>query len=182
MLRAKHHYQTLIDLFNHCFALDYNTRLIKGEAEPIYLPQDENTSHHSIIFAHGFFSSALHECAHWFIAGAQRRQLVDYGYWYAPDGRTAEQQQVFEAVEVKPQALEWILSIAADYPRFRISVDNLNGESTDPEPFKQAVYQQVKQYLQTGLPARAEKFRLALSEYYGTKQQLDITHFNPAMI
>lgn len=45
--------------------------------------------------------------------GEKRRQLVDFGYWYAPDGRSAEQQELFQAVEVKPQAMEWILSPAA---------------------------------------------------------------------
>lgn len=181
MLEGKHHYQVVINLFNHCFALDYNTRLVKGEQEPIYLPQDATRSYHAIVFAHGFFSSALHECAHWFIAGEKRRQWLDYGYWYAPDGRTAEQQKLFEVVEVKPQAIEWILSVAADY-RFRVSIDNLNGAVTDPEPFKQAIYQQVQHYAKVGLPTRAERFRLALSEHYGTTKLIDLTNFDPRMI
>lgn len=171
-----HHYQQLIDIFNQCFEIEYNTRLVKGDDEPIYLPADDTRPYNAIIFAHGFFSSALHECAHWFIAGAERRKLVDFGYWYEPDGRTAEQQAVFEKVEVKPQAIEWILSVACGH-RFRVSVDNLNGEETDPTPFKQAVYQQVCDYVKHGLSERAEKFRLALADYYGTSSQLDIKQF-----
>ena len=177
MVVEKHHYQTAIDIFNRCFSIDYNTRLVKGDNEPIYLPSDANRPYHAILFAHGFFSSALHECAHWLIAGAKRRELVDFGYWYAPDGRNQSQQQVFESVEVKPQALEWILSVAADY-RFRIIVDNLNGESTDPRPFKEAVHQQVMRYINEGLSARAQTFRLALARDYNTPEQIDRASFD----
>jgi elongation factor P hydroxylase len=171
-----HHYQDLIDIFNHCFKASYNTRLVKGDDEPIYLPADENRPYHAIFFAHGFFSSALHECAHWLIAGEARRKLVDFGYWYLPDGRTAEQQARFQSVEVKPQALEWILSQAAGHP-FRVSLDNLNGETNDTEHFKRAVHQQVAHYCSQGLPTRAQRFRLALCRFYGTSPSLDINDF-----
>ncbi len=160
-----HHYQQLIDLFNGCFEEEYNTRLVKGGDEPMYCPADNTRSYHAIFFAHGFFSSALHECAHWFIAGPARRLQEDFGYWYQPDGRTAEQQQIFQTLEVKPQAIEWILSDAAQY-KFQISIDNLNGESFDTHGFKQAVYQQVLEYRQKGLPKRAEQFRKVVTEYY----------------
>lgn len=160
-----HLYQDLIRLFNGCFSATHNTQLVCGDDEPIYLPADENTSFHRIIFAHGFFSSALHECAHWFLAGEARRQQVDYGYWYVPDGRTAEQQKLFQQVEVKPQAIEWILSKAAGY-RFQFSIDNLNGEQLDLEPFKDAVRQQVEWYSEYGLPARAAQFYHVLKDFY----------------
>ncbi|WP_028372134.1 elongation factor P hydroxylase [Legionella lansingensis] len=176
MSNQKHDYNDLIVLFNHCFAARYNTRLLKGDEEPIYLPADEERSYHAIFFAHGFFSSALHECAHWLIAGKERRKQIDYGYWYAPDGRTAEQQQFFQKVEAKPQALEWILSIAAGY-RFRISIDNLNGPPLDTEAFKQAIYQHVLNYCERGLASRARLFREALCGYYGTSPYLDTEHF-----
>lgn len=35
-----HHYEQLIEIFNGCFAEEFNTRLIKGDDEPIYLPAD----------------------------------------------------------------------------------------------------------------------------------------------
>lgn len=178
---SKHHYQQLIEIFNDCFEQTYNTRLVKGDDEPIYLPADNNRLFNEIVFAHGFFSSALHECAHWFIAGAERRQLVDFGYWYEPDGRTAEQQNLFEKVEVKPQAIEWILSVACNH-KFKISVDNLNGEKTDATSFKQAVYQQVCDYIKLGLPQRAEIFRLALAKYYHTSPVLLINKFDVNII
>lgn len=160
-----HHYEDLITLFNNCFESTHNTRLVCGDDEPIYLPAHEHCQFNSIVFAHGFFSSALHECAHWFIAGDERRTLVDYGYWYAPDGRTAEQQMQFQHVEVKPQAIECILSTAAGY-RFQLSIDNLSGAETDAQPFKLAVEQQVLVYNQQGLPPRAEVFRRALQDFY----------------
>ena len=163
-----HRYQDLIRIFNHCFAASHNTRLIKGEEEPVYLPADEYRSYHAIFFAHGFFSSALHECAHWLLAGEARRKLPDYGYWYVPDGRSAEQQTIFQQVEVKPQALEWILSAAAGY-RFQFSIDNLNGEAAATEQFKQAIREQVLIYKQK-LPARAALFYQQLRLFYGNVQ------------
>jgi elongation factor P hydroxylase len=168
-----HQINDLIDIFNACFESTYQTRLVKGGDEPIYLPADEERPYHAIYFAHGFFSSALHECAHWLIAGAERRGQIDYGYWYAPDGRTLEQQRIFQQVEVKPQALEWILSDAARHP-FQLSIDNLNGAAVDLDAFKQAVLQQKLAYLQRGLSKRAEQFRSALHGFY---EAVDVHYF-----
>lgn len=172
-----HRYQDLIYLFEACFGLKYNTRLVKGEDEPIYLPADRQRSYHALCFAHGFFSSALHECSHWLIAGSARRQQVDFGYWYVPDGRTATQQKLFQQVEVKPQAIEWILSVAAGY-RFYVSVDNLEGDASETETFKQAVYQQVLYYCKHGLSARATRFRNALCDFYGTSLNMNQDDFH----
>jgi len=171
-----HEYQDLINIFNQCFSEVYNTRLIKGDEEPIYLPADEHCPYHSIIFAHGFFASALHECAHWLIAGEARRKLVDFGYWYVPDGRTSLEQELFQKVEVKPQAIEWILSKAAGF-KFYISADNLNGSGGDPSAFKRAVYEQVKTYCEKGLPERAESFRRAIGQFYSLSPVLKIEDF-----
>jgi elongation factor P hydroxylase len=161
----------LIRCFNERFLPYYNTCLVLGDDEPVYLPADEQCLHHRIIFAHGFFASALHEIAHWCIAGEERRKLVDFGYWYAPDGRNASQQQLFESVEVKPQALEWILSKAAGR-RFRVSADNLNGVQTDAQPFKRAVYDQVLHYCEVGLSQRQERVRELLAREFGGVKSL----------
>lgn len=177
MSNAPHLYQDLITLFNECFVDTYNTRLVKGGDEPIYLPADENRDYHAIYFAHGYYSSALHEISHWLIAGDERRKLEDFGYWYVPDGRTAEQQKFFEQVEVKPQAIEWVLSAAAGY-RFHISADNLNGEATDASEFKQAVFSQVGIYSKQGLPERAEQLRKKLCGFYRTSDCIDIACFD----
>jgi elongation factor P hydroxylase len=172
-----HHYEDLITIFHACFGADYNTRLVKGGNEPIYLPADEQRDYHAIFFAHGFFSSALHECSHWLIAGDERRKLVDFGYWYAPDGRTAEQQVLFQQVEVKPQAIEWILSKAAGH-KFRVSIDNLDGEQADTEAFKHAVYAQVKYYCTHGLSERAKRFRDGISAFYSQNAALCANDFS----
>ena len=80
MNTTTHHYEQLITLFDGCFADDFNTRLIKGDDEPIYLPADAELPYHRIVFAHGYYASALHEISHWCIAGKARRELVDFGY------------------------------------------------------------------------------------------------------
>ena len=172
-----HDYKDLIAIFYDCFAVEYNTKLVKGDDEPIYLPANAEQDYHAIFFAHGFFSSALHECSHWLIAGDERRKLVDFGYWYMPDGRNAEQQALFQQVEVKPQALEWILSKASGH-KFRVSVDNLSGAESDTEAFKKAVYQQVAHYCQHGLAPRVQKFRDALSKFYKQSPILSIQDFS----
>ncbi len=171
-------YQDLIKIFNDCFSQSHNTQLVKGGDEPLYRPADAHQSYHALYFAHGYFSSALHECSHWLIAGALRRQQLDFGYWYAPDGRTTEQQALFQQVEVKPQALEWILSAATGHP-FHLSIDNLNGAPSDTAEFMQSVVQQVKIYCEQGLSARASCFRTALCGFYGTTTRLHFDDFQP---
>lgn len=131
----------LIHVFNVVFA-HHHTILVRGQHEPEYFPAQHDQPA-KIVFAHGYFASALHEISHWCIAGAARRKLPDLGYWYAPDGRNAEQQALFEQVEVKPQALEWLLS-AACLREFRVSLDNLNGAGGDGQAFKHAVQARVQ--------------------------------------
>ena len=163
-----HQLADLHAIFAECFAARYNTVLVRGAAEPVYLPATASQAQHHIVYAHGFYASALHEIAHWCIAGPQRREQEDYGYWYCPDGRNAEQQAAFEQVEVKPQALEWLFSRAAGLG-FRVSVDNLSGEACDPMPFRRAVHAQVQRYWQQGFPQRAGLFIEALLNFYQTR-------------
>jgi elongation factor P hydroxylase len=162
-----HNNQDLIVLFNATFSETENTVLVKGDNEPIYIPAKVTTQNHQIVFAHGYFASALHEIAHWCVAGKQRRLLEDYGYWYNPDGRDVKQQAEFEKVEVKPQAIEWAFSCAAGKP-FRVSTDNLNGAAMDTQGFQDAVKQQVMFYLEHGFPKRAALFIGVLQDFYQT--------------
>ncbi len=167
---------TLISLFNSTFE-DFNTRLVLGDDEPIYIPAGEkNKSYHQIVFGHGFFSSALHEIAHWCIAGEKRRLLEDYGYWYCPDGRNETQQADFEKVEIKPQAIEWALSTAAGFD-FNVSVDNLNGEQTCRFDFQARVHQQVLSFLVSGFNQRTTALLNALSDFYKTPWPLTAAQF-----
>ncbi len=162
----RHTPEAIISLFNQTFYHSYNTKLVRGDDEPIYLPADENVDYHRIIFAHGFFASAMHEIAHWCVAGPERRLLEDFGYWYEPDGRTEEVQAEFEKVEIRPQAYEWILSVSAGFP-FSVSCDNLNGDfEPDRLTFMEKVHQEVMQILQQGLPVRVAMLSNALQSHY----------------
>ena len=56
-----HQIADLTSIFERTFYHSHNTRLVKGEHEPIYIPADVKTPYHQIVFAHGFYASALHE-------------------------------------------------------------------------------------------------------------------------
>lgn len=161
----QHNCYDLIKLFNQLFSLTEQTVLIGGADEPLYQPGTQNEPLHKVIFTQDYYASALHEIAHWCIAGKNRRQLVDYGYWYKPDGRNLTEQALFEQVEIKPQAIEYHFSLAAGV-NFNLSLDNLTGEAYSNSDFKQKVYQQALGYFETGLPARAEAFKNRLLEFY----------------
>lgn len=165
----------LILLFNVCFEQSENTILVGDADEPIYLPASNLHNKHRIIFTKDYFSSALHEVAHWCVAGEKRRQQIDYGYWYLPDGRNAEQQKQFEQVEIKPQALEAAFSLACNIG-FRVSVDNLSGENTCTKNFELAVDQQLKYHLKHGFNSRTTRFLRALHEFYLTPSILLSEH------
>ena len=135
----------LINLFNDLF-VDQHVVLVRSDGEPEYFPA-QDTHPARIEFAHGFFASALHELSHWCVAGDARRRLPDFGYWYAPDGRTAAQQQAFERVEIKPQALECLFTLACGR-QFQVSQDNLFADfDTSDSTFADDVYQQVESYI-----------------------------------
>lgn len=162
---VNHEVDTLITLFNELFEYSENTVLVRGEQEPIYLPVDKGQDPARIVFAHGFYSSALHEISHWCVAGTERRKHVDFGYWYAPDGRSPEQQREFEGLEIKPQAIEWILAMAAGF-RFRVSCDNLLSGPFDLDLFKTNIHQEVLRRLAQGLPLRTQRLVDALIQHY----------------
>jgi elongation factor P hydroxylase len=158
--------------FDACFASAYRTRLVGGAREPLYEPASaiEGRAFNLLHYREDYFASALHEVAHWCIAGPERRELVDFGYWYAPDGRGAAQQRAFERVECKPQALEWFFSKACARP-FRVSVDNLDGlaaDLQDSERFERQVLQQALRWQHSSMPGRALQFYRALCREFGT--------------
>lgn len=176
MSQPSHAITDLIHLFNQCFIPLRKTELVCCEAEPVYLPAVDHNANHRIIFAHGFFASALHEIAHWCIAGKERRLLEDFGYWYQPDGRSLEQQQEFERVEIKPQALEWIFSVACNH-QFHFSADNLEANPEISKTFQLKVLRQVKDYLSNGLPEDADIWAKVLLENYRQNRPIELNEF-----
>ena len=87
---------------------------------------------------------------------------MDYGYWYAPEGRDAAQQAAFLAVEAAPQALESLFCEALEVP-FAPSVDNPGAPAPDLTPFLAALDEHRQRWRGKGLPPRAARFRDALA-------------------
>lgn len=185
-------YQDLIQLFDETFFEEFNTRLIKGGDEPLYLPanslekssvadttasKNETCPYHQVIFARGYYASAFHEISHWCQAGEARRLLEDFGYWYKPDGRNEIEQKEFEQVEVIPQAIEWAFNVAAQR-KFHVSADNLSGFQSDTTCFKKKVFQQVQVFIAQGFPVRANRFIEVLAKFYNTPLPLTIEKFS----
>lgn len=165
--------ETLMALFNALMEPTLRTRLVRGDEEPLYTPARDAYDVHRIIFARGYFASALHEISHWCIAGHARRQLEDYGYWYIPDGRDTNQQAAFEQAEVKPQAIESLLAKACGR-RFHVSVDNLESDAeVDRAAFTARVHEQVAQYKKVGLPKRAAVVCQAMKAFYKEEGEID---------
>lgn len=171
-------------VFDECFARRWNTRLVGGADEPVYKPADTGDESHTLYYRLDYFASALHEAAHWCIAGERRRLQPDFGYWYAPEGRDAEQQRAFQAVESKPQALEWFFSRACGY-RFQVSVDNLHLSAQglpDVSVFQQRVLEQALFWRSNGLPERAGIFYTALCREFDTAVAPAQLHFTLAQL
>lgn len=148
--------EQFISVFNDLFNSSENTILEDSfDQEPVYLPARGHKPAR-IRFAHGFFSSALHEVAHWLHAGPRRREWLDYGYWYKGDSRDQQQQIEFEQVELVPQAYELILSDACGLD-FRVSLDNFNPTVVlDRDRFTRQVYLKAQEKRQQGLPLRMQ--------------------------
>lgn len=157
-MQLDHLSRTFHESVGHAFG----TRLQGGASEPLYMPGFPAV----IYFRNDYVSSALHEIAHWCIAGPERRQKEDYGYWYKGD-RCASEQRAFEAVEARPQALEWIMSEAAGI-HFRVSCDNFDEATLDLSGFRQQVRAEIPRLLRK-MPERASLFVEGLIRQTGSQ-------------
>jgi elongation factor P hydroxylase len=157
--------QQIVILFNSVFKHTHNTQIIGGGSEPEYIPADDRVNYHRIIYTEDFSASALHEIAHWCIAGTERRLQRDYGYWYLPDGRNPQEQKQFEQVESKSQALEWVFAKACGN-QFVVSADNLDSTKSQSESpslnFKQSIVKHALRYCRGELNERATIWTEAL--------------------
>lgn len=150
------------DVFSRAFTADFNTRLVGGAEEPLYQPATLDAQA-EIYYRRDYARSALHEVAHWCVAGSHRRRVSDYGYWYTADGRDTQQQAAFFCVEAKPQAIESFFCAAAGIA-FAPSLDNLSLEIPEPmlEQFQHQLRREQARFDKDGLPFRAARFAQAL--------------------
>jgi hypothetical protein len=158
-------------IFDSTFT-DFSTQLKGGAGEPFYQASQGKGLPNLIYYRQDYTASALHEVSHWCLAGTPRRKLDDFGYWYVAD-RSGQQQLAFEQLEARPQALEWIFSIAAGLP-FRVSVDNCR--IVTGRQFKKQIQHAVAA-LRLRLPTRAGLMADALSEVSGHTHFLNSQHF-----
>ena len=150
---------SLETIFAACFGPAVELR--GGASEPLYEPPRAR-SPARLWYRENFAASALHETAHWCIAGSERRRQLDFGYAYCPPPRSASAQASFFAAELKVQALESIFAQAAGV-RFQASADNL---SVDPRPFEQEVLGlqgSMFFWLLASRDSRARRFTAALA-------------------
>lgn len=148
--------ETICDLFNSTFEKKYRVRLIGGAAEPIYVPPMEKESG-SICFREDFISSALHEVAHWCIAGKDRRQIVDFGYEYISPPRDENAQKVFLQAERRVQGLERLFSELCWVP-FSPSLDNLDCDQATAKKMPKLVLE-----FETALETESQNWKLTIS-------------------
>ena len=157
----------ICEIFNSGVGEKYGTVLYGGRDEPLFLPRCDSPD--EIYFRDDFASSALHEIAHWCIAGAKRRKIIDYGYWYK-ENRNAEEQLQFESLEIRPQALEWIFSKGAGV-RFRVSLDNFERMRGGCLEFRASIREEAKNLLPL-MNKRASLFLSDLVSVSGNKKAL----------
>ena len=144
-------------VFAVCFAETHRTRLCGGANEPRYLPP-AGPRWGELRYREDFAASALHETAHWCIAGERRRLLEDFGYSYIPPPRTLAQQQAFFDQELRTQSLEAVFAEAAGVV-FHPSADQIGAELT---PFTRALEDSrsaTLRWLQSPAGRRAGQFR-----------------------
>lgn len=157
----------IVACFAACFGLTCNTVLQGGGDEPVYLPPHAGRSA-TIIYRLDYSASALHEVAHWSIAGPRRRAQKDFGYPYLAPPRDAVQQALFCALETKTQALEAIFAAAAGV-EFTVSTDDLDAHQATAEEQRAAFVRKIGQvipemqvWVDTSRDARARVFIDAL--------------------
>ena len=147
--------------FNRCFGHSRQVRMIGGALEPLYLPAAEGRLA-ELYYREDFAASALHEAAHWCIAGHRRRLQMDFGYHYEAPPRSKAGQQRFFSLEIRAQALESIFTRAAGL-EFRPSADNLEADLTVFSAALENARHDMKHWLHNSKDTRALQFCDALA-------------------
>ena len=159
----------IADRFNRSAGSRYHTVLVGGAPEPLYLPAGPGGPA-EIRYTRDYAQSALHELAHWCIAGARRRTQIDYGYWYQPPPRDLAARDRFFAVETRVQGLELLFARMARV-RFHVSVDD---PGSDPGDFARRVHAEAQDWLRRGFPARTRAVLEALGDDW--ERRLAVAH------
>ncbi len=152
----------ICDCFNDLFGPA--VQMQGGGDEPLYVPPAAGRPGR-IIFNRDFPASALHEAAHWCLAGAARRAQVDYGYLDLPPPRSPAQQAAFCRWECRVQAVELLLTQATGLP-FRVSLDDLAVSPQTRVQFAAQVQAAAQQMQVAGLPPRGAALRAALARAF----------------
>ena len=151
-------------LFNRCFA-SFDLAMVGGFEEPEYLPHGHPAlacaGKAEIRFTRDYAASALHEAAHWCLAGRERRKRVDYGYDYIAPPRCAVAKARFFELEARVQAIESLFTEAIGMT-FRASLDDLTSTSLDLATFQARIDIDRASLSTQGLPPRARRFQRAL--------------------
>lgn len=154
----------IVRTFNDTFLASHHAAMRGGAAEPLYLPA-VGASPAQIVFTYDYPASALHEAAHWCLAGEQRRTQRDYGYWYVPSPRNAEERIAFFRAEADVQALEAVFAQTCGV-RFVVSADDFDASAEELARFEHDVMARLN-VRRTTLPSRARTFRAALAAAFG---------------
>ena len=149
----------IAQIFNEAFLESHHTLMSGGGAEPLYEAAAGSTRAR-IVFTRDYPASALHEAAHWCLAGLVRRRQRDYGYWYIPGPRDPQQRRAFFAAEAEVQALEAIFAHACGV-RFVISADDFAATPAEIDSFGRVVSELIA-VRRSRLRSRARRFLDAL--------------------
>lgn len=155
-------------IFNREFLASHHTLMCGGAAEPLYEPA-AGPKPARVVFTYDYPASALHEAAHWCLAGPRRRAQRDYGYWYLPGPRDPQQRAAFFAAEADVQAVEALFAQVCGV-RFVISADDFAALPHELERFESVVAQRLAAR-RTALPLRARRFCDALAGAFSIQPQ-----------
>ena len=160
-------HKQISNLFNQVFA-DEHVQLVGGAEEPLYQPagvvdicRSKDRAPALIHYREDFAASALHEVAHWCIAGPERRQQIDFGYRYIPPPRSIRQQEAFYRSELRTQALESLFADAAGLV-FQVSADDLEADISEFSCAVESSRQMMRDWMDNSTDDRARRFYGAL--------------------
>ncbi|MCR9261311.1 MAG: elongation factor P hydroxylase [Pseudomonadaceae bacterium] len=151
----------IVAVFAQCFWASHATELIGGAAEPLYQPAQRSGEPHRLFYRENFAASALHETAHWCVAGSVRRTQTDFGYVYNEPPRSARAQAAFFAAELKVQALEQVFCEAAGLV-FVPSADQIGVNLNEFRQRLDTYKSEVRGWMQSSRDDRARHFEQAL--------------------